>query len=841
MSKSILDNNLSFLSGGGEMGALMRAKDWRNTDVGCPETWSQSLRITLGIILNSKFPMFLFWGDHLTCFYNDAYRPSLGNNGKHPAMLGQRAVEGWPDIWSFIKPIIDQVLSGGEAWWSENQLLPIIRNGKLEDVYWTFSYSPVKDETGKIVGVFVACSETTQHVKNERELIKSVDNLNNIILQAPVAMCILKGPSFIVEIANERMYQLWGKPKELVANKPVFEAIPEAKDSGLQEILDHTLTTGHTFHANSLPITLPRNGIAETVYVNFVYEAYRELDGSITGVMAVAYEVTEQVAASKKIEESEKRFRLLADQVPQFIWMTGMDDNNITYINKTFLTFLNTSLVTRQVNMWDKIAHPDDYAILQKIHQSAFAIRKPYKFECRLKAQDSTDYNWYLVHAVPRYSAENDFTGFIGTGIDITEREVAEEGFKKSTAEFKNLLETMPQMSWTNLPNGNVTYFNQQWYDYTGLDFEQSKNWGWEIVIHPEDLEFVTKIYLRAIAEGNMFVSESRFKSKDGLYRWFLSRALPIKNKEGEIILWAGTATDIHDQKVDKEKLVIAFKEVEESEKRLEMIVEERTKEVQEAKNFLQQKNIDLEKLNIELESFAYVASHDLQEPLRKIQTFSKRILLLDADSLSVTGKDYFARMDSAANRMQALIHDLLSYSLTSKAKKDFVLTDLNQIIAFVQEDLKEAILEKGAILKVGKLGNVKIIPFQFRQLISNLVTNSLKFSRPDRIPHISIMSSIVKGADILYPQLVADKNYTKISIVDNGIGFDGQYAEKIFEMFQRLHGKDEYKGTGIGLAIVKKIVENHNGLIAAKSIEGEGAQFDIYLPLVFNAVLLEV
>ncbi|WP_431241172.1 PAS domain-containing protein [Flavobacterium sp. P21] len=158
------NTNYDFLSNGGEMGALTRAKDWSKTSVGAVETWSQSLRATLGILLHSKFPMFLFWGPDHICFYNDAYRPSLGNEGKHPDILGQKGAEYWPEIWDFIGPLIDQVLTNGEPTWHEDQLVPIYRNGRLEDVYWTFSYSPVVNDDGKISGVLVVCTETTEKV-----------------------------------------------------------------------------------------------------------------------------------------------------------------------------------------------------------------------------------------------------------------------------------------------------------------------------------------------------------------------------------------------------------------------------------------------------------------------------------------------------------------------------------------------------------------------------------------------------------------------------------------------------------------------------------------------------
>ena len=149
------------------MGELTRNFNWSETSVGSPETWPQSLRLTLSMILSSKFPMFLWWGEELIQFYNDAYRPSLGNNGKHPLALGQKGRDCWPEIWHIIHPLIEQVRTTGEATWSENQLIPIYRNGELEDVYWTFGYSPILGDDEKIEGVLVVCTETTETIKSK--------------------------------------------------------------------------------------------------------------------------------------------------------------------------------------------------------------------------------------------------------------------------------------------------------------------------------------------------------------------------------------------------------------------------------------------------------------------------------------------------------------------------------------------------------------------------------------------------------------------------------------------------------------------------------------------------
>jgi light-regulated signal transduction histidine kinase (bacteriophytochrome) len=239
--------------------------------------------------------------------------------------------------------------------------------------------------------------------------------------------------------------------------------------------------------------------------------------------------------------------------------------------------------------------------------------------------------------------------------------------------------------------------------------------------------------------------------------------------------------------------------------------------------------------INTELLAFNYISSHDLQEPLRKIQTLAGRILEKETQNLSDTGKDYFHRIQSAAGRMRQLIEDLLAYSRTNIAERKLEKVDLNVIIEEVKAELKENIEEKHAIIEVTEMCEMNLIPFQFRQLMHNLIRNSLKFSSPERPPHILIKSRIVKGSKLNNAKLVGSKDYCHISVTDNGIGFEPEYKDRIFEVFQKLHNKEEYEGTGIGLSIVKKIVENHNGIVTATSQLNQGATFDIYIPLAEN------
>ena len=247
----------------------------------------------------------------------------------------------------------------------------------------------------------------------------------------------------------------------------------------------------------------------------------------------------------------------------------------------------------------------------------------------------------------------------------------------------------------------------------------------------------------------------------------------------------------------------------------------------------LESKNNQLLGINAELASFAYVASHDLQEPLRKIQTFCSRILEKEYDNMSETGKSNFSRMQIAAKRMQALIQDLLIYSRTNTSERNFEHINLNEIVEEVKEDLREELQQKKATIAVTNMCDLNVIRFQFRQLLTNLISNSLKFSSPEKLPHIEIKSEIVEGVKLKNDKLLPDIKYCHISFSDNGIGFEQQYSEKIFDLFHRLHTKPEHQGTGIGLAIVKKIVDNHNGIISAEAKENIGATFNIYIPAI--------
>jgi light-regulated signal transduction histidine kinase (bacteriophytochrome) len=264
---------------------------------------------------------------------------------------------------------------------------------------------------------------------------------------------------------------------------------------------------------------------------------------------------------------------------------------------------------------------------------------------------------------------------------------------------------------------------------------------------------------------------------------------------------------------------------------RLEQSVAERTNSLQQANETLVQKNAELENLNSDLSSFAFVASHDLSEPLRKIRTFASLLVERESSSLTPRGKELIDKINTSAERMKLLIEEILAYSHTQQVPARMETVDLNDILGHVKSDLYSLILEKNAAIDYKDLPFILCYPLQISRLFQNILSNSIKFCPPDRVPRIKISAALVKGSFLQHPMAHADRKYLKIAIKDNGIGFDPQYNEKIFQMFQRLHSQHDYPGTGMGLAICKKIMENHQGFMMTDSTLGAGATFCCYFP----------
>lgn len=295
----------SRIFGAGEMADRTRAFDWSKTPAGPIEQWPDTLLITVNTLLASRFPMFLWWDDDLVQFYNDAYRPSIGAD-KHPKALGQRGRECWPEIWTIIGQQVEGVMKHGESTWNVDRLVPIYRDGKLENVYWTYSYSPVRDPTGKIRGTLVTTTETTARVMLEQKLMLEQARLADLFQQAPAFFAVLRGPNHVFEMTNPLYQELIGDRD--VIGKTVREALPEAEEQGFFILLDRVYRTGEPFVGHAIPIDLVRGPrhVLEKRFVDFVYQPKRDTDGTICGIIVLGVDVTEGKLGEKALIQAEK-------------------------------------------------------------------------------------------------------------------------------------------------------------------------------------------------------------------------------------------------------------------------------------------------------------------------------------------------------------------------------------------------------------------------------------------------------------------------------------------------------------------------------------------------------
>jgi PAS domain S-box-containing protein len=387
------------------------------------------------------------------------------------------------------------------------------------------------------------------------------------------------------------------------------------------------------------------------------------------------------------------------------------------------------------------------------------------------------------------------------------ELQIAGDTYRQSEERYHSMIAEVQDYAILLLSKeGVIENWNKGAERIKGYKAEEIVGRNFSVFYTPEDLQdhLPEKLLNKARLTGRSTDENYRVR-KDGTRFWASIVITALHDRNNNITGYVKVTRDLTERKIAEEEIKAKAEQ-------------------------LKANNIELQKMNKELESFAYISSHDLQEPLRKIQTFVTRIIEKEEKNLTVTGIDMFRRMQLAARRMQTLIDDLLAYSRTNTAERKFESISFSKIMEEVMEDIAEEIREKNAVIEVTGNCNISIIPFQFRQMMLNLIGNSLKFSHVNINPHIKIKCNLETGRIPENGELIPSVTYCHISVSDNGIGFEPQFHEKIFQVFQRLHSRENYSGTGIGLSIVKKIVENHNGEITAYS-EGNGARFDIYIP----------
>lgn len=534
-------------------------------------------------------------------------------------------------------------------------------------------------------------------------------------------------------------------------------------------------------------------------------------------LIGTTQDVTEQHRIQQELNDNQTFIRKIADATPSIITSYNVITGNYVFISEglqKLLGYLPQQVLNEGISFFTNIIHPDDLGMVMQRNAEALeaANAQPERndmvveFNYRMK-NNNGKYRWFHTYGT---IFDRNHIGMVehvlNISLDVTEQVEASKKIEEQEHFIQHIADASPTILYVfDITKNGFAYVNREIYfvlGYTPEEIIEMEENATKVLYHPDDINLLPerKLSTKKIAESDLMIQyECRMKTKEGEWQWFLVREVVFKTDEDNKILQiVGAALDISKRK-DMERTLL-------------------------------QNSFQLEQSNASLEEFAYVASHDLKEPLRKISTFGDRLVATQAEQMSPDGRIYLKKIIDASQRMQIMISDLLSISMIS-GNKSFEKYSLQQILDETLQTLEYKIEQKNAVIRAEPLPVANIVPPQFRQLFQNLLSNSLKFVREDVQPAITIRHKFLNAGDVTYYQLTAAEKYLQIEFMDNGIGFENEYAGRIFAIFQRLHGRSEYEGSGIGLAICKKIVEHHGGIIYASGIPDEGATFTIILP----------